>query len=604
MGKIFFSYRPVDSKHTAERIYERLQYNYGRDDVHLDLKMAPTGEDLQTYLQDFLTSYSVFLTVIGPGWAESHTRAGARRLDDPHDLVRAELDAAFAIGMPVLPILVRGARLPASETLPDGLKPLAELTSFAFGGDDAFRGDMLRLHHQLARLIVTRDAHQMAPTPVDTPPSPARKAQLGEVARTHLAAKKPPFQGVRLETLGEVIWVLGAQSGHLGALYGERQFPPDLTGANLTNLNLRGADLPAARLAQANLAQSNLSGANLTDADLSDANLTEAFLDGARLDGAALRAANLQLAHLDSCSLTRADLSEVNHLPTATLAGVDFRGANLSHAHLAGMDLPNALLSGAILTGAKLTDANLPHARLDGAHLEHVALDGANLTGAALANADLSRASLGKTDLSAANLAGATVEAVDNLRSVILDAGTHLDDIRWGGHATTPPWRVQGRDERARAYREAAQINHDLARMLRDNGFVAEASRYHLIEQRMRRGVLVTTGHYGAWLFSSALNAISGYGERIGRTLATYLTVILGFALLYFAGTNFLGLGAHLTLGQALIQSVVSFHGRGFVSSTLQLRDPMAGVTVLESVAGLFIEAIFIATFSRRFLGD
>lgn len=121
----------------------------------------------------------------------------------------------------------------------------------------------------------------------------------------------------------------------------------------------------------------------------------------------------------------------------------------------------------------------------------------------------------------------------------------------------------------------------------------------------MRRGVLLNTGRYGEWLFSSTLNAISGYGERIGRTLITYLSLVFGFAVLYFVVTNYVDLNTtHLTFYQSVIQSVVSFHGRGFVASSLQLGDPMAGITVAESVAGLFIEFIFIATFSRRFLGD
>jgi hypothetical protein len=194
------------------------------------------------------------------------------------------------------------------------------------------------------------------------------------------------------------------------------------------------------------------------------------------------------------------------------------------------------------------------------------------------------------------------IERVEDLKRIIMDEATQFDAINWGGRGTVEQER--SREARLRAYREAAQINHELTEMLRNAGLVAEASHYHLAELKYRRSILFTTPHYGAWLFSCMLNLISGHGERVGRTLATYLTVILGFALVYFVGTNYLNLETvHLSFYQAVIQSVVSFHGRGFVASVLQLGDPMAGVTVAESVCGLFIEAIFIATFSRRFFG-
>src|SRR5262249_51734131 len=148
------------------------------------------------------------------------------------------------------------------------------------------------------------------------------------------------------------------------------------------------------------------------------------------------------------------------------------------------------------------------------------------------------------------------------------------------------------------------QTYRDIAEMLREAGFLAEASDYRLREHRMRRGLLLDTRRYGPWLFSSILSVISGYGERIGRTLATYVIVVLGFAVAYYVGANYLQLEAtQLSPVDALIESLISFHGRGFVSAGLQLGDRMAIATVAEAVCGLFVEVIFIASFSRRFLG-
>ena len=118
----------------------------------------------------------------------------------------------------------------------------------------------------------------------------------------------------------------------------------------------------------------------------------------------------------------------------------------------------------------------------------------------------------------------------------------------------------------------------------------------------MRRGLLRTNRRFGAWLTSTLLNLTSGYGERFSRVLILYVVLVFGFAGIYFVSSNFLGLGVgHLSIHDAIIESFVSFHGRGFVITTLRSGDPMAGVTVVEAVFGLFVEAILIATFSRRF---
>lgn len=601
MAKIFFSYRSADSA-VAERIHERLNYNYGRDNVHLDVHPSIRDvQDLRSYVEDFLRPYAVLVVVIGPTWLRS--RGGVRRLDDPQDVVRAEIATALASGIPVVPLLVRSADMPQEADLPDELKTLAQVRPQVFGSDESFRGDMMRLHNRLAATIVQHETSPTVTERVDAAPSHARKDVLKEISRGHAASGKPPFEGARIETLGEVLWILGAQYGELGKLYGERQFAPDLSGANLSYLNLSSAELYGAKLVGANLTGADLSGATLTQAILSDADLTGVNLSQARLDRAVLASARLQLANLTGCSLEGANVSLVD-LTTTILTGTVMEGATLQGAILTGLELPDARLGRADLSGADLRDVAFERAHLQEAVMDRARLDGADLSGADLTGADLSGASLRSADLSGTNLTGATIESAETMRHVIIDAQTHFEHVKWGGKPIKDPRHIADRAQRLRTYREVAQLYHDIAELLRDAGFLSEASTYRLLEHRMRRGVLFTARRYGAWLFSAFLNVISGYGERISRTLVTYLIIILAFAAFYFVGANYLQLQpAHLSVGDAFIQSLVSFHGRGFVSSALQLGDRMAGVTVAEAVCGLFVEAIFIATFSRRFLG-
>ena len=52
-------------------------------------------------------------------------RRDGRRLDDPADFVRIELASALLSNIPVVPVLVRGARVPRPEELPEDVKELA-----------------------------------------------------------------------------------------------------------------------------------------------------------------------------------------------------------------------------------------------------------------------------------------------------------------------------------------------------------------------------------------------------------------------------------------------------------------------------------------------
>ena len=49
---------------------------------------------------------------------------GRRRLDDPGDFVRVEVETVLGRDLPVIPVLVGGASMPPAQALPDRLAPL------------------------------------------------------------------------------------------------------------------------------------------------------------------------------------------------------------------------------------------------------------------------------------------------------------------------------------------------------------------------------------------------------------------------------------------------------------------------------------------------
>jgi len=224
MGEILFSYRSTNGA-IAEQIFERLIYNCGCYNVRAEIRTpSQLTHDLCSYIEEFLRSYAVMAVLIDPTWARA--RGCARRLDDPSDFVCIEVAATLARGTPVLPFLVQGLELPSVDALPGELQTLSERQALAFGSEDTFHDTMMTLHRLLAIFLVQQEAPSNALDRMATAPQPARKDQLQEHA-DRVWGGKPPFEGVRINSLGEIRWIVGADHGELRKLYGERQFESD-----------------------------------------------------------------------------------------------------------------------------------------------------------------------------------------------------------------------------------------------------------------------------------------------------------------------------------------------------------------------------------------
>lgn len=140
MAGIFISYRRDDASGHAGRLFDRLAGRFGRDHVFMDVTDIAPGEDFTHVIETSVGTADVLLAVIGPQWLSVADASGARRIDGPADLVRQEVAAAFQRKMRVIPVLVRGARMPRPEELPDVLKELArrqavELTDSRWDSD-------------------------------------------------------------------------------------------------------------------------------------------------------------------------------------------------------------------------------------------------------------------------------------------------------------------------------------------------------------------------------------------------------------------------------------------------------------------------------------
>lgn len=147
MCTLFISYRRADSADVAGRIYDRLVGHYGAAQVFKDVDCIPLGVDLRAYLMEEIGRCRAVLVLIGRDWLGTH------RLDDEHDFVRLEIEAALTHEVYVIPVLVQGASMPAGSELPPSLSRLTYLNGIAVRPDPDFHHDMDRLIHRLEPLV-------------------------------------------------------------------------------------------------------------------------------------------------------------------------------------------------------------------------------------------------------------------------------------------------------------------------------------------------------------------------------------------------------------------------------------------------------------------
>lgn len=144
-SSIFISYRRNDSAHATGRIYDRLVTKFGRERVFKDIDNIPFGVDFAEHLACEVSKCAVVLVIVGKKWVTVTEPDGSRRLDNPDDYVRIEIESALQRGIPVIPVLLDRVNMPQAAQLPNTLKPFARRNAVSVEGDPKFHTDMDRL---------------------------------------------------------------------------------------------------------------------------------------------------------------------------------------------------------------------------------------------------------------------------------------------------------------------------------------------------------------------------------------------------------------------------------------------------------------------------
>ena len=143
--KVFISYRRSDSSDVTGRIYDRLKEHFGKSAVFKDVHSIPPGVDFREHLEKAVGKCKIFLVVIGDRWLEATDSKRKNRLQDPDDFVRIEIESALNRKILIIPLLVRGALMPAEAKLPRSLRKLVYRNAIPIRSDPDFHGDIDRL---------------------------------------------------------------------------------------------------------------------------------------------------------------------------------------------------------------------------------------------------------------------------------------------------------------------------------------------------------------------------------------------------------------------------------------------------------------------------
>ena len=194
-GRIFISYRRQDSAYPAGWLYDRLADRFGPDQIFKDVDSIELGDDFVETITNAVGSCDILLALIGQEWLDIAGADGSRRLDDPDDFVRLEIEAALTRKVLLIPILVEGALMPRADQLPPSIAPMVRRQALELS-PNRFRADTERLLEVMERTLADiKDEQPGEPAveapvtaPVEPEPEPKSPGSPGVSRRILLAA--------------------------------------------------------------------------------------------------------------------------------------------------------------------------------------------------------------------------------------------------------------------------------------------------------------------------------------------------------------------------------------------------------------------------------
>jgi hypothetical protein len=170
-GRVFISYRREETAYAAGWLHHLLADRFGREQIFADVDSIALGDNFVEVIRSAVGSSDVLLALIGAQWLTMTDEHGRRRLDNPDDFVRLEIEAALARNVRVIPILVSGARMPRGDELPPSLAELVHRQALELS-HSRFDTDTSRLLNVLDTTLADIHGQSVEPqTSIRLPPA-------------------------------------------------------------------------------------------------------------------------------------------------------------------------------------------------------------------------------------------------------------------------------------------------------------------------------------------------------------------------------------------------------------------------------------------------
>jgi hypothetical protein len=174
---VFISYRRADQPALAGRLYDKLEAKFGESRVFMDVDSIELGLDFVQVLNETLARCEVLLVVIGRDWLNASDEHNVRRLDNPGDYVRIEIETALERNIRVIPVLVDGTRMPRASDLPKSISALARRNGRDIW-NARFNSDFLEIISTLERIVGTHDRGEQSTNKGDVVSTPSAKTRV------------------------------------------------------------------------------------------------------------------------------------------------------------------------------------------------------------------------------------------------------------------------------------------------------------------------------------------------------------------------------------------------------------------------------------------
>lgn len=167
-GQIFISYRRATDAWAVDKLRDELVGAFGEKNVFLDRDAIAGGDDWDQRIDESIRGAAAVVVVFSRQWvgavaaaaagaAGSASAAPRRRIDDPGDKLRIELELAIRHQRPIFPVIVDDSPEPRAEELPDSVRAVVKHQFLRIDVDGNTEAQMSRLIGDIRRATAGRD---------------------------------------------------------------------------------------------------------------------------------------------------------------------------------------------------------------------------------------------------------------------------------------------------------------------------------------------------------------------------------------------------------------------------------------------------------------